>query len=211
MGRELAYYWRYYKGVVCLMAVNILIFLWTEITGGSQDTWHMVKMGAAYTPLIVNGGQWYRLFTCMFLHFGMAHLLNNMLSLAVLGERMEYAFGLVRFLLVYLLGGLCGNLFSLWWDIRCQDFSGVSAGASGAVFALLGSMLWVVLRNRGQYAGISLQRFAIMAALSLYSGFASPGVNNVAHIGGFVGGFVLGIILYRPGSGHIGRRQRWKR
>ena len=72
---------------VVLMMLNAIVFLWVEVTGGSQDTLHMVKCGAAFAPLI-ESGEVYRLFTCMFLHFGMAHLANNMLVLFVLGQRL---------------------------------------------------------------------------------------------------------------------------
>ena len=68
-----------------LILLNILVFLAVEFTGSSQNTMHMLDCGAAYTPMIVQGGEYYRLFTCMFLHFGIEHLLNNMLVLFVLG------------------------------------------------------------------------------------------------------------------------------
>ena len=95
-----------------LIFLNILAFVIVEITGSSQNTMHMLDWGAAYTPMIVQGGEYYRLFTCMFLHFGIEHLLNNMLVLFVLGSRLEQAIGKIRFLLIYLLGGLLGNVFS---------------------------------------------------------------------------------------------------
>ena len=81
-----------------LILINVLVFLVSDLTGYSQDVMHMLDLGAAYTPLITEGGEVYRLFTSMFLHFGIAHLLNNMLVLFVLGSRLERAAGSSVFL-----------------------------------------------------------------------------------------------------------------
>ena len=89
-----------------LILLNILVFLIVEFTGSSQNTMHMLDCGAAFTPMIIQGGEYYRLFTCMFLHFGIEHLLNNMLVLFVLGSRLEQVIGKIKFLLIYLIGGV---------------------------------------------------------------------------------------------------------
>ena len=83
----------------------------------------------------------------MFLHFGIEHLLNNMLVLFVLGSRLEQVIGKIKFLLIYLIGGVLGNVISLLIELRTQDFA-VSAGASGAVFAVMGAMIYIVIRNK---------------------------------------------------------------
>ena len=180
-----------------LMILNLLVFLVTEFTGGSQDTLHMLDCGAAYTPLILENGEWYRLFTCMFLHFGMEHLANNMLVLFVLGGRLERTIGKVKFLLIYFLGGIAGNICSLFLDLRSMDFA-VSAGASGAVFAVMGAMIYVLLRSKGRVEDITVRQMVIMAAFSLYFGLTSSGVDNAAHIGGMLSGFAIAVILYHP-------------
>jgi rhomboid protease GluP len=74
---------------ILLILLNALIFLIVEITGGSENGQHMLECGAVYAPLIFEQGQWYRMFTSMFLHFGAPHLINNMLVLFVLGQRLE--------------------------------------------------------------------------------------------------------------------------
>lgn len=181
-----------------LLLINILVFLAVEFTGGSQNTMHMLDWGAAYTPLIVQDGEYFRLFTCMFLHFGMEHLTNNMLVLFVLGSRLEQAVGRIRFLLIYLFGGILGNIISLCLELRDLDFA-VSAGASGAVFAVMGAMIYVVIRNKGWLGDLSMKQILIMAAFSLYFGYASTGVDNAAHIGGLISGFLLAVLLYHPG------------
>lgn len=130
------------------------------------------------------------------------HLINNMLVLFVLGQRLEPAVGRLRFLLIYIAGGLGGNFISLFWDMRTGDYS-VSAGASGAVFAVMGGMIYVIIRHRGRVADLTMKQMLIMAAFSLYFGFASEGVDNAAHAGGLLCGFLAAVIFYHP-------RKIWK-
>ena len=180
-----------------LILINVLVFLVSDLTGYSQDVMHMLDLGAAYTPLITEGGEVYRLFTSMFLHFGIAHLLNNMLVLFVLGSRLERAAGKISFLVIYLLGGVAGNVISLLLELDSGDYS-VSAGASGAVFAVMGAMIYIVVRNRGWLEDLSWRQIVVMALFSLYFGFASSGVDNAAHVGGLISGGILAVILYHP-------------
>lgn len=181
-----------------LIAWNALIFLAVELTGGSNDISNMVRWGASFAPMIQEQGQYYRLFTCMFLHFGLEHLGYNMLILYFVGGHLERAVGKIRFLLIYLIGGIGASYCSHYVDILRQD-AVVSAGASGAIFAALGGLLWILILNRGRLEEISLKKLLLMALLCLYYGFASTGVDNTAHIGGFVLGFVLAVLLcHRP-------------
>ena len=114
-----------------MIGINVVIFIIMEFLGSTEDTGFMLQWGAACRPFILNG-EWYRLFTSMFLHFGIEHLLNNMLVLFVLGSRLEQVIGKIKFLLIYLIGGVLGNVISLLIELRTQDFA-VSAGASGAM------------------------------------------------------------------------------
>ena len=169
---------------VGLILINIIVFLAVEFTGSSQNTMHMLDCGAAYTPMIIEGGEYYRLFTCMFLHFGIEHLLNNMLVLFVLGSRLERVIGKLKFLIIYIVGGLLGNV--------------ISAGASGAVFAVMGAMIYIVIRNKGWLGDLSARQILVMAFFSLYYGFTSTGVDNTAHVAGLVCGMTISILLYHP-------------
>nr|WP_294664895.1 rhomboid family intramembrane serine protease [uncultured Blautia sp.] len=182
---------------VLFILLNVLIFLIVDFSGGSENTAHMIECGAAYPPLILENGQVYRLFTSMFLHFGIYHIANNMLILFVLGQRLEPVVGKIRFILIYLLGGLGGNIFSIMMEMKKSEYA-VSAGASGAIFSIMGAMLYVVLRNRGKLQDISVRQMLIMAGFSLYFGFTSTGVDNAAHIGGLICGFLLAVLLYHP-------------
>lgn len=187
---------------VLLILINTLIFLVVEFTDGSENGQHMLECGAAYAPLILEQGQWYRMFSSMFLHFGAPHLINNMLVLFVLGQRLEPVTGKIKFFLIYIFGGLGGNMLSLFFDMYAGNAS-LSAGASGAVFAVMGGMIYVIIRHRGRVADLTVRQMLIMAAFSLYFGFASEGVDNVAHIGGLLSGFLIAVILYHP-------RKIWK-
>ena len=187
---------------VLLILLNTLIFLIVEFTGGSENGQHMLECGAAYAPLILEQGQWYRVFSSMFLHFGAPHLINNMLVLFVLGQRLEPAIGRLSFFLFFISGGLGCNFIYLFWDMRTGDYS-VSAGASGAVFAVMGGMIYVIIRHRGRVADLTMKQMLIMAAFSLYFGFASEGVDNAAHAGGLLCGFLAAVIFYHP-------RKIWK-
>lgn len=180
-----------------LILINVLIFFIVDLNGSSLNTQNMLRWGAAYTPFILQQGQIYRIFTCIFLHFGIEHLVNNMLVLFALGQRMERVLGKGRFLMLYLMGGIGGNLLSLYVEIKKQEYA-VSAGASGAVFAVMGAMIYIVLHDKGKVEDLSAKQIIIMAVFSVYLGIVSDGVDNAAHIGGLISGFFLSTILYHP-------------
>ena len=185
-----------------LVITNLIIFLVVDFTGGAGNTQHMVDCGAAYTPLIINDGEWYRLVTAIFLHFSIEHLLNNMVVLAVLGERLEKVMSRFSYLLVYFIAGIGGNLISMGIEISTGRYA-VSAGASGAVFGMMGAVLYIMIRNHGKMLDLSIKRMLLMLALSIYLGFADAGVNSTAHLGGLACGFMAAVLLYHP---HVSRR-----
>lgn len=178
-----------------IIGLNIVIFAVMEMTGSTEDVNFMLKWGAAYTPWILKG-EWYRLFTSMFLHFGISHLISNMVLLLFMGDMLEGLVGKWRYLLIFLGGGLAGNLLSLFMDVRTgQEI--VSAGASGAVYAIIGGMLVLLIRHRGRIQQMTASRLLLMAVLTIYYGFQSSGIDNAAHVGGLAGGILLTFFLYR--------------
>ena len=102
---------------IALAAVNIIVFLILSFQGMTEDAGFMLEHGAMYTPDIIYAGKYYELFTCMFLHYGFEHLMNNMLALVLLGWQLEHELGRVKYVLLYLLSGLAGNLLSLSVDL----------------------------------------------------------------------------------------------
>ena len=188
----------YKKLPICTIAIaaaNVLIFLGLSFMGMTADSAFMMEHGAMYVPYLMNGEQYYTLITSMFLHFGFSHLMNNMVMLLVIGYSLEPEIGKIRFLLIYLGSGLMGNLVSAWFDVSQGSYA-VSAGASGAIFGIVGALLYVVVRNHGRVGEISTRGLVLMAGLSLYYGFTAQGVDNAAHIGGLVSGFLLAVLTY---------------
>ncbi len=179
---------------VVLISLNILVWIVLEMIGDTGDGMFMLEHGAAFFPLIVYEREWWRLFTCMFLHFGSEHLCNNMLMLGLMGMRLEHVLGSVRFGILYILSGLAGSLLSMYQEMDVTDFS-VSAGASGAVFGVVGGLIaWAIL-HKGKVEGLTTKGLLFMAALSLYYGFSAEGVDNWGHIGGLLLGLLLGCVF----------------
>ncbi len=181
---------------VLLAAVNVIVFLALSMQGMTEDVEFMLRHGAMYVPYVAEKSEYYRLFTCMFLHFGFEHLMNNMVVLLIVGWNLELAVGKMKYVFLYVGSGLCGNVISAIWDIRTEEYV-VSAGASGAVFGIIGALLYVALRNRGRIGDISGRGIVFMVVVTLYYGFANSGVDNAAHIGGLLSGFLLAVLLYR--------------
>lgn len=177
-----------------LIVINIGVFLILTLLGKSDDVLFMQQYGAMYEPYVTEGHEYYRLLTSMFLHFGIEHLLNNMVMLGALGFHLEPEIGKARFLLVYIISGIGGNICSLLLNISLGDVV-VSAGASGAVFGLMGALLCAVIRNKGRIGRLNKKGMLILAALSIYVGLSEQGVDNAAHIGGLVCGLLLEILL----------------
>ena len=179
---------------VALAAANVVVFLVLALQGDTESSNFMFSHGAMW-PKSVISGEYYRLFTCTFLHFGAAHLLNNMLMLIVLGHEVEIPVGHVRFLICYLLSGLSGSLLSCFHMIRTGDYA-LACGASGAIFGIMGMMLTVIVAHKGRYERYTVKRLLVMIALSLYFGFTSGSVDNAGHVGGLLGGFVSCFLIY---------------
>jgi membrane associated rhomboid family serine protease len=187
------------RNAICtnvMVVANIIVFIVLELQGSTLDTKYMLNSGAALAPLIVDYGQYYRLFTSMFLHFGIEHLFNNMLVLFFLGDNLERAVGKVKFVIIYLFSGLGASALSCAYHYLRGEVV-VSAGASGAVFGVIGALLYVVIINKGRLEDMTSTRIGLLVLFSLYHGFSESGIDNMAHIGGFVCGILLAILFYR--------------
>lgn len=183
------------KANLIMVAANIVVFLLLSVIGNTNDGIFMLQYGAGYTPYILEG-EYYRLFTCIFLHFGIYHIAYNMLCLIFLGDVLETEVGPVRYLIIYILGGLGGNFLSMAMELGTGAFH-VSAGASGAIFSVVGAILYIVLRNKGQLGTITIRRLLLMIVVTLGQGVVDVGTNNAAHVGGLAAGFILAVIVYR--------------
>ncbi len=178
-----------------IVAINVIVFVILSLMGDTENGYFMATHGACLS-MDVAEGKYYELVTSMFLHFGAEHLFYNMLVLIFLGDTLEKMAGKVRYLLIYMAGGIIGNIVSVLFELHTEDYS-VSAGASGAIFAVIGALACAVIINRGKIADYSGRRLLMMAVLSVLQGLTAGGINNCAHIGGLVTGFVLALVFYR--------------
>ncbi len=190
------------KVTVILIAINIIIFLLMTIDGGSTSANVLISFGAKDNLLIADG-QFWRLFTAMFLHIGFQHIVLNMVTLYFLGSQIEYIFGSIRFLIIYLISGIGGNIVSFALS------PSISAGASTAIFGLFGAYLALGLEfKQNPYIQTVAKQFFILVILNLISDL-SGSIDIWGHIGGLITGFLLAFIVGVPQLGKIKSSKRW--
>lgn len=178
-----------------LIGINTAVMIVTLVaSAGVVDL--LYYMGVMDWHEVLQQGQYYRFISSMFLYFGFEHFFQNMVFLFFVGCFLETALGSAKYVLFYLLSGIGAGICSMAYEAMLGA-DVVSAGASGAIFGIVGGLLWVVLRNRGNYKGIGLPGMALMIVGTLYYGFTSSDVDNAAHLGGVICGFFLGMIFYR--------------
>ncbi|QWC24990.1 rhomboid family intramembrane serine protease [Bacillus haikouensis] len=181
------------------IAVQLIMFAILEMNGGSQDPQTLIKYGAKYNPLIIEG-EWWRLITPIFLHIGLLHLLMNTLALYYLGIAVERIYGRIRFVFIYMLSGIAGSFASYLFT------SNLSAGASGAIFGCFGALLYFgVLYPKIFFRTMGFNIIAVII-LNLAFGFTVPGIDNAGHLGGLAGGFLAAGIVSVPGNRRIFRQ-----
>jgi rhomboid protease GluP len=185
--------------VPVMVAINVAVFIAMCVAGVGIFSPHgeaVIRWGSNFGPLTL-GGQWWRLLTNVFVHFGIVHIALNMWALYVSGRIAERLFGSARFVLLYLFAGIAGSMASLLWNPAVN-----SAGASGAIFGVFGGLLAFVLNPRNavpQSVMVEHRNSTLLfAGYSLFYGLAHSGVDNAAHIGGLLAGLAMGFLLARP-------------
>jgi len=185
-----------------LVNLNILIFIVMCLSGAGvfePDGQALVSWGANFRPMTLEG-QWWRIITNCFIHIGIFHLLMNMYALVYIGILLEPLLGKSKFLLAYLLTGITASLLSLYW----HDYT-ISAGASGAIFGLYGVFLAMLTTNFIDKAA----RSTMLTSISIFVGYnllygIKGNIDNAAHIGGLLGGMLIGYsyypVLKNPGA-----------
>lgn len=165
-----------------LIVINVIMFVFMYILGnGSTSESTLINLGA-YKKSLVLSGEYYRLLTSAFLHIGIIHLLFNCYALYIIGRQMESFLGRIKFIIIYLISAICGSLLTLIFPIS------ISVGASGAIFGLLGSMLYFGYNYRVYLGNVLKSQVIPLIVINLLIGFAWNDVNNAAHIGGLIGG-----------------------
>ncbi|MDQ0299702.1 rhomboid protease GluP [Salibacterium salarium] len=177
--------------IYVLLAAILLVFVWVEQSGGSTNILTLIEFGAKYNPAIMNG-EWWRLFSSMFLHIGMFHLFMNSLALFYLGGAVERMYGTFRFIFIYFTAGLFGSLASFALNEQ------VSAGASGAIFGCFGALLYFGVIHKKLFFRTMGMNVLVILAINLMFGFVVPAVDNGAHIGGLIGGFAASATVHLP-------------
>lgn len=192
------------------IAINVGLFIWQILTGvdiSSPSFVDAIRWGADYAPLTFLEEP-ERLFTSMFFHFGLIHLMLNMWALYLFGSIAEQLLGRFYYLGLYILAGLMGSLVSGFMEIQesfkllqSQDpqfLPSISAGASGAVMGIGGALTALSLLPMLAKQGFILDKktLIMIMAINLFIGFTMPGINNAAHIGGLLMGAVLAVIWY---------------
>lgn len=170
-----------------LLASNIIAYLLMTIIGlffGWDLNQQLYVLGAKVNILIAHGQYW-RLFTAMFLHVGLVHLFFNSYALYIYGPIVEKLFGKTRFALIYIGSGLYGSLSSYLFS------SNPAAGASGAIFGLMGSLLYFRQRKKDSFRRIFGPQLIIIILINLFYGSVQPSIDNWGHIGGLVGGYLI--------------------
>jgi rhomboid protease GluP len=180
---------------IAIAAINVIVYLILEILGDTQDPFYIASHGGMYPEFLQVNHQWWRIITAMFIHFGLPHLVNNMVIFCCVGSRLERAVGHLKMFVIYMLSGIGGGILSYFMMLYSGDYA-VSAGASGAVFGMIGGLIWVVIRHRGRFEGLTVKGMMLMVALSLYYGFSTIGIDNWCHVGGILTGFLAAMILY---------------
>ena len=169
-----------------LIFINILVFMAMYLFGnGSEDSLTLLTFGANYRPLILEFNQYYRLITSSFLHIGILHLLFNMYALYIIGAQIENFYGKFKYLIIYLGSAIFGSLLSICFH------DGISAGASGAIFGLLGAMLYFGYHYRLYLGNVLQSQIIPIIILNLFLGFITPGIDNACHVGGLISGIFL--------------------
>ncbi|MBR3645622.1 MAG: rhomboid family intramembrane serine protease [Lachnospiraceae bacterium] len=174
---------------IALIVINVIMFLFCELAGGSENTNLMLNMGALNYWYVVEQGQYYRLFTSMFLHFGIEHIFNNMFSLAIVGNVLEKSIGKLNFVLIYFASGFGGSVASIIYHMSQHD-NAICAGASGAIYGLFGAVIACAIMDKS----IDLRRIFICLMILLFTS-TGESVDWAAHIGGMLVGFIMTLVL----------------
>jgi len=179
-----------------LIACSSIVYLFSALLSQNlidMEPQTLVDLGALYGPMTVLQGEWWRLFTAMFLHGGMTHLLMNMFSLYLIGRGAEMYFDTKSYLSIYFFSGLVGGLVSLY-----MHPVSVGVGASGAIFGVFGALAGFFLAHREKIASYTkafMKDFTIIIVINLVIGLSIPSIDVSAHIGGLIVGLIGGFVL----------------
>ena len=174
-----------------LLTINIVVFLISTFVAYPA----VYNEGVLITERILNNGEFYRIATAIFLHADIKHLFNNMIILFLVGAVVENYTGHIYYVLVYFFSGFFGNILSMAYELK-NSLNWVSLGASGAVMGIVGFLISWLIKNRREFfrSKGTVIRVVLLLVFVIQSCFFQEGANTVAHLGGFMTGFVLGVL-----------------
>lgn len=181
----------YFPVVTGILFLQALLFLLMTLSGGSTHPAVLLRFGALEETLLAHG-QWWRLITPIFLHIGLMHFLFNSFALYLLGPQLEWLFGRLYFIALYLLTGIMGNLATVY-----LGDSAISAGASGAIYGLFGVYLYLYLFRRGSMDPDTGKGLLALVGINILFSLVVPNINLMAHLGGLFAGMMLAGPLLR--------------
>ncbi|WP_234122183.1 rhomboid family intramembrane serine protease [Clostridium hydrogenum] len=176
-----------------LIGINVIVYIICAILSRNPidiDINVLNRLGAKNNELILNG-QYYRLFTCMFLHGGLLHIASNMYSLYCVGYMVEKVYGKAKYLSIYLISGIISSVFSFLFS------DAISIGASGAIFGVLGAVFVFSFMMRDKIGKQLLINIVSVIVLNIFITMSVPNIDIFAHIGGFIGGVLISLMLGR--------------
>lgn len=190
MNEERIVTWKEYYVTIVLLIMNVAAYILCTQMGEV-----VYNVGSMNVHDIIIGKQYYRLISSMFLHWDIEHIVSNMIFLVGLGQMIEPAIGHVRYGILYMISGLGGSILSAVYSLLTQDYYN-AAGASGAIFGLIGALFILVLIGRGNYKGVTMNRMIFAVVYMIYSGVRGDHIDNWAHIGGLVSGVVIMAVMH---------------
>ena len=179
---------------IALAVFQAAVFALCMITGD-----RLYIAGRCGTDLVLVQKEYWRLLTSVFLHSGLYHLGSNLIAQVFLGNAVERNLGHIKYLFLYIVSGVGGNIISVLYD-RAQGVNTYSVGASGAVFGVMGALIVLIIKGRKKLrTGSSmLVRAGFAVFYAVYAGFRTPYTDNAAHLGGLAFGIALGVLLTIP-------------
>lgn len=176
---------------IALISINVLMYIITAILSRDiidSDIRVLIFLGAKVNELI-SSGEYYRLVTAAFLHGGLMHLLLNMYALNALGPFIEKVYGSAKYVIIYFAAGVVSSIFSYMFS------EGVSVGASGAIFGLLGAALIFSLKMKDRVGKGMIKNIISVIGINIFIGITVPNIDNFGHLGGLIGGILVSLML----------------
>lgn len=176
-----------------LVLINIIVFLLEEASGGSMSSGPLVMSCSMYTPAVIEGHEYYRMLSSVFIHFGAEHLGSNMIALLAAGAYIEAVMGSARMGVLYIIAGLAGNAAVMQAEIIAGSYA-LSAGASGAVSGLAGAYMVLMVSKRYDMVRVPRGNLVMAAVCILLPGLTDSSISFWAHAGGLAAGAALALI-----------------